>query len=400
MKKYIALTVFSLVVFALFGAFPEESSAVPSFARQFGKPCSACHTMWPRLNVTGRDFKLTGYTDTAEDYPRLEKDNLDLLRYSPLSLSIISLPYSKDDTAKAETLIPDEVALFYAGRITPNIGAFIEPVLAPDFNFEFAKLAAAKRIWGGSATIGVVGGKMDSAGADPYNTIRFTSYHTLNLPAVLDEEHVRTEGEGDFFAFESTENVGIVLNGKFLNNMIYAAAGGFRGHTENDPWDLYGRLAFDYPVTYYAFLEVGGYLYNGKQRYDHTDIGGTVYESDINRYGVDVSLQIDKVPHSVDIIGLYMKGKDQDLDDISGNDVEFKGFYGEVSYFYERTYGVTVAYDYMSSDEAPSLDKKGPVFNISYVPWLNTKLAFEYGVFDIEGDDSNEQYNLLVHLYF
>jgi len=161
MKKFIALTIFSLAVFALFGLLPEKSYAVPSFARQFGKPCSACHTVWPRLNVTGRDFKLTAYTDTAEDYERMEKDNLDLLRYSPLSLSIISLPYTKDDTNRAETLIPDEVALFYAGRITPNIGAFIEPVLAPDFNFEFAKLAAYKRIWSGSATIGAVGGKMD-----------------------------------------------------------------------------------------------------------------------------------------------------------------------------------------------------------------------------------------------
>jgi len=398
MKKFIALTIFFLAVFALFGLLPEKSYAVPSFARQFGKPCSACHTVWPRLNVTGRDFKLTAYTDTAEDYERMEKDNLDLLRYSPLSLSIISLPYTKDDTNRAETLIPDEVALFYAGRITPNIGAFIEPVLAPDFNFEFAKLATYKRIWSGSATIGAVGGKMDVGGADPYNTIRFTSYHTLNLPAVLDEEHVRSSG--DFFAFGSTENVGIVLNGKFINNMIYAAAGGFRGHETNDPWDFFGRLAFEYPLTYYAFLEVGGYLYDGKERYETASGSGTFYESNVNRYGVDLSLQIDKVPHTVDIIGLYMKGKDEDLDDTPGNDVKFKGFYGEITYFYQRMYGVTVAYDYMSSDEDPSLNKKGPVFNVSYMPWLNTKIAFEYGVFNIEGDDNNEQYNLLVHLYF
>jgi len=215
---------------------------------------------------------------------------------------------------------------------------------------------------------------------------------------VLDEEHVRSSG--DFFAFGSTENVGIVLNGKFINNMIYAAAGGFRGHETNDPWDFFGRLAFEYPLTYYAFLEVGGYLYDGKERYETAPGSGAFYESNVNRYGVDVSLQIDKVPHTVDIIGLYMKGKDEDLDNTPGNDVKFKGFYGEITYFYQRMYGVTVAYDYMSSDEDPSLDKKGPVFNVSYMPWLNTKIAFEYGVFNIEGDDNNEQYNLLVHLYF
>ncbi len=183
----LALAVFTLAL----GLSAGESLAVPSFARQFGKPCSACHTMWPRLNTTGREFKLTAYTDVGEDYPRIEGDNLDLLRYAPLSLSVISFPYSKSSGNPASTDIPAEVALFYAGRITPNVGAFIEPILAPDFAFEFAKVAAYRRL--GSNTLGLVAGKMDAGGADPYNTIRFTAYQTINLPSVLDEEHRRVD---------------------------------------------------------------------------------------------------------------------------------------------------------------------------------------------------------------
>src|SRR5450432_1106697 len=44
----------------LMAATPAE--AVPSFARQTGQPCAACHTAFPELTPFGRRFKLSGYT--------------------------------------------------------------------------------------------------------------------------------------------------------------------------------------------------------------------------------------------------------------------------------------------------------------------------------------------------
>src|SRR5580700_3816777 len=41
------------------GATP--SRAVPSFARQTGMTCAACHTVFPELTPFGREFKLNGY---------------------------------------------------------------------------------------------------------------------------------------------------------------------------------------------------------------------------------------------------------------------------------------------------------------------------------------------------
>src|ERR1035438_1257800 len=35
--------------------------AVPSFARQTGMACAACHTVFPELTPFGREFKLNGY---------------------------------------------------------------------------------------------------------------------------------------------------------------------------------------------------------------------------------------------------------------------------------------------------------------------------------------------------
>ena len=39
-----------------------HASAVPSFARQTGQECAACHVSWPELTPYGRFFKATGYT--------------------------------------------------------------------------------------------------------------------------------------------------------------------------------------------------------------------------------------------------------------------------------------------------------------------------------------------------
>ena len=43
--------------------------ALPSFARQTGQPCGACHTDFPGLTPFGRQFKLGGYTLGGGDYP-------------------------------------------------------------------------------------------------------------------------------------------------------------------------------------------------------------------------------------------------------------------------------------------------------------------------------------------
>ncbi|HVC28149.1 MAG TPA: hypothetical protein VNF48_01215, partial [Gammaproteobacteria bacterium] len=50
--------ILSGLVFALLSM---QAQAVPSFARQTGLACNACHTVAPQLNAFGRYFKLHGY---------------------------------------------------------------------------------------------------------------------------------------------------------------------------------------------------------------------------------------------------------------------------------------------------------------------------------------------------
>src|SRR5438045_5542438 len=46
----------------ILGLSTEASQALPSFARQTGQPCGACHTDFPGLTPFGRRFKIGGYT--------------------------------------------------------------------------------------------------------------------------------------------------------------------------------------------------------------------------------------------------------------------------------------------------------------------------------------------------
>ncbi|MEZ4417046.1 MAG: cytochrome C [Gemmatimonadota bacterium] len=114
------------------------SAPVPSFSRQTGLACSACHTRFPQLNALGRDFKLNGYTLTAQQVIQ-EADSggaglrLDLV--PPLSgmiiTSLTSTQRSVPGTQNRSAAFPQEMGLFFAGGITTNLGAFLQLTYDP-----------------------------------------------------------------------------------------------------------------------------------------------------------------------------------------------------------------------------------------------------------------------------
>ena len=56
-----ALSLVGTFVFLL-AVLPRPAYAVPSYARQTGLACEACHTVFPQLTPFGRVFKASGYT--------------------------------------------------------------------------------------------------------------------------------------------------------------------------------------------------------------------------------------------------------------------------------------------------------------------------------------------------
>jgi hypothetical protein len=104
----------------------QPARALPSFAIQTGQPCAACHigAFGPQLNPYGRDFKLHGY---------VASDGID--HGLPLAFTT---QFSFTHTAQPQeggaapgfkpndNFAIDQLSLYYAGKVTSNLGAFVE----------------------------------------------------------------------------------------------------------------------------------------------------------------------------------------------------------------------------------------------------------------------------------
>jgi hypothetical protein len=109
-----------------------HSAPIPSFARQTGLACSACHYQFLALTPFGRKFKLEGYT-LANRAPITETDSTNGGRLGLNPASMVSamatagLTHTQDPLPDAQNdavALPQELSVFLAGRISPKIGLF------------------------------------------------------------------------------------------------------------------------------------------------------------------------------------------------------------------------------------------------------------------------------------
>lgn len=108
--------------------------AVPSFARQTGMACSACHTVFPELTPLARSFKLQGYTMGGMEElqePGSEKaPPLEINQVLPLAVmlqtSVTRTNAQQRGTQNGNVEFPQQLSLFLAGEITHHIGTFLQ----------------------------------------------------------------------------------------------------------------------------------------------------------------------------------------------------------------------------------------------------------------------------------
>ena len=94
-----------LLVICLCWVSSSPAWAVPSFARQTGMACSACHTVFPELTPFGREFKLSGYVlDNVRQVTGVNSDNRETLALNALAPLSIMLQISYTHTTDA---VPD-----------------------------------------------------------------------------------------------------------------------------------------------------------------------------------------------------------------------------------------------------------------------------------------------------
>jgi len=414
MKKRMVLgaLLFCLAVMLL----PFESQAVPSYARQVKKPCTACHTIWPNLNQYGRQFKVKAYTDVNQDWEMINKDNMNLATIMPFSARVIYFPSVRQDnpgTGQGSTEI-DAVQLFVATRVYDYAGVFGSAEWSPDdggFHLPTVK-AAFEYPLGEGNTIGLVAFKGLSPSADPFNSLggrdRELSWGDESTPFVL--------GAGWTFNFFNESNIGEVVHGYFLGNRLYAAIGVMRGGNSDDalnsvgqtnpgglegsttaptdvnttdPNDWYYRIAWDQKLPNGA-VTLGAAYYDGTQRVLFNTAGAAIvpYDAKVKRTYIDLSLEQNiGEDHMVEVQALYGSGKETNVfGGLSGGDEErkFAGSYVQADYFYNRTVGLVGSLnnikfkDATAGDPVPTDKINSWLIGVDFLPWLNTKIALQH----------------------
>ncbi len=115
-KKVLFLAAFA------YSFMPTTSQAVPSFARQTGMDCAACHTSFPELTPFGREFKLNGYTLGERQFLPIAA----MMQFSDTYIS-----KSRDNTGAQQVLREgdpqfDLMSIFISGKLTDYAGMFMQ----------------------------------------------------------------------------------------------------------------------------------------------------------------------------------------------------------------------------------------------------------------------------------
>src|ERR1700756_623393 len=106
------------------GLLPRRAVSLPLYARQTGQPCATCHTAFLELTPFGRRFKLGGYTldGGALEGPPFAVMLQPTFTHTQVGQEGGAAPHFGPN----DNFAMQQVSLFTGGRITDNLGAFIQ----------------------------------------------------------------------------------------------------------------------------------------------------------------------------------------------------------------------------------------------------------------------------------
>ena len=416
----------------LFLAFYEQAHAVPSYARQTGVACQGCHTVFPELTPFGRSFKLNAYQ--IDNLPQVQgitqgKDYELLLNQVPPLSFMFQTSYTKTKTALPDSavaggnaqdgqlLFPQQASLFYAGRIAPNLGAFVQITYASDsgtFGLDNTELRYAKQV------PSVADGLTYGFTLNNNPTVQDVWNSTPAWQTPFDQRSSAALTPGAAAQIDGT--LGGAVAGltayAWWRNSIYAELGYYRsapqGASANPAgftagagpldsgnpngtivgWAPYWRLAYEHQWDRNSW-SVGAYGMTAKITPPGQAVGSA--SDRFNDAALDTQYQFIGDEDIVSVQGTYIKER-QSLDatfalgDSENQSNDLKTLRVGGSYYFRRTYGGGLGYFSTtgSSDAiryAPaatvgfannSPNSNGWIAELNYLPWQNVKLALQY----------------------
>ena len=414
--------------------------AVPSFARQTGMACEACHTVFPELTHFGRMFKANGYTvDNLKPVRGINAAKQELLSLSGLPPISLMLQVSQSNVSKAlpdstgsgghsqtsSTDFPQQISLFYAGKIAPQVGAFIQLTYGDDagsigIDNVDVRYADSSVLQGDRSLIWGIAANNNPTVQDLWNSTPAFGYPYAASDAVVSPI---AASQIDGTLGQDVAGISAYL---MWNESLYAELGTYRSAKQGaanpitgavGPLDgatsnvitggaPYYRLAYEHQWGRHD-LEVGLYgatfkLAPGGDGSAPASLSGPVNE--FRDFAEDFQYQWISDAHLVTVAGTHIQEKmtlNASYDPVAGaqnlrNDLSTTRLWA--TYYYHRRYGATLgmfsttgstdAGLYPAADPADVLtyavssangkpDTKGWIAELNFMPWLNTRLSLQ-----------------------
>lgn len=405
------------------------AQAVPSYARQTGLACEACHTVFPELTPYGRLFKLNGYVfqnvKQLSDINAQRSSTLSFNEIPPISVMLqisethinkelpdLNLPsgVSQNDTIE----FPQQASIFYAGRIAPYFGTFFQLTFDPSANSigidnTDLRFADSGIHWNRELIYGISLNNnptsQDVWNSTPAWGFPFATFNASPSPAAsamidggLGQQAaggtaylmVNRQFYGEFGAYRSAK-IG------FTNNTLQAPG----------PLDSTADNVIDGLAPYWRFawerewgknsLELGTY-----GLYTNIKPGGSATEpvsitSGPNDQFTDVALdaqyQYIGEDHIFTLAGTWIhESADRHATAASHVHDGLDTVRVTGTYFYRRQYGGSLELFQTTGDRDATIfspaavtgsrnglpDTRGATLELDYVPWLNTKIGLQY----------------------
>jgi hypothetical protein len=419
--------------------------AVPSFARQTGMACAACHTVFPELTPFGREFKLNGYVlDNIKQVTGIDTSahqTLAINSIPPISL-MAQISYTHTSAAMPDSvlngalakdgdlLFPQQVSFFYAGKIADGLGAFIQLTydgVGDSFGFDNTDIRYAHHwSFGGSndnSHTMIVGVTLNNNPTvqDVWNTTPAWGVPYSNssiAPGAITSTKIDS-GAGGFG--QSVGGLGVYL---WLDDHFYAEITDYTSAIRGGAHPLdstqsnvvsgsapYWRVAYEQRWERNS-LSVGAFglranLHPGLQAGLNTALTGVTDK--FRDTAADVQYQFIGEDHLFTALATYISEHQtldaSVLDGFAANtDNNLKTLKLTGEYYYQRRIGGVIGYfsttgssDTLLYAPAPVAgsandkpDTKGYVLEVNYLPWLNTKLQAQYvGYKKFNGQSTN-----------
>lgn len=382
------------------------ADALPSFARQTGMSCTACHYSFPELTPFGRQFKLNGYTMTMVKTIESKDDSDKVTRLKLLSALPLSAMVQTSFTHNAKAIegtqnnsvaFPQQLSLFYAGQITPHIGTFIQTTYdGKSFGMDNADIRYANQTSIGARSL-AYGFTLNNNPTvqDGWNTTPAWGFPSASSDASMSPA-------------KSTiiENLGMQVAGlgayTLFNNFLYTELTLYRSSPQGaaNPADSTSTMTIKGIAPYWRvalqhawgnnYAEIGTFGISSKHY-----IGGISGEMDnFTDVGLDLSYARTFNAGSFTLhSSLIKENESRDV-----NKFDFSSLKIDGNLYLKNGVGATLGYFNSSGSEdadvVASLTNKpnsnGFIYQLEYLPWYNTKFSIQYVSYHkFDGSSSN-----------